>query len=62
MLFDIIQYFQKGAIHKTMQQDIGCNMLFRGFIVEDWFRSKLYNFNKFNRIIIKECIMFCNEC
>ena len=35
MLFNIVQYFQKGIIYKTIQQDIGYDMLFRGFIAVD---------------------------
>ena len=45
MLFDIIQYFQEGTIHKMIQQDIGYDMLFRAFIVIDWFGNKSHNFN-----------------
>ena len=37
-------------------------MLFRGFFAADWFGEKSNNFNQFNRIIIKECVMFYNEC
>ena len=70
MLFDISQYLKnKDGKVKTMQSQIGVNILFQGYIVRDWLgNSNTNRYSRLNKIIIKHCVNFyyrswvlCNE-
>ena len=62
MITSIIQVLKNRSQFRTMQQELGVEMIFRGYIVENWFRSIPTNKYKiFNKIIVCECIDFYNS-
>ena len=63
ILYDLVQYFRGRSRFKTTQQEIEYNMIFRGFIVKDWLRDgNVERFQKLNKEIVKEYILFYNAC
>ena len=51
---------EKTPIH-TNQQIIGLDTLFKGYIVQNWFRIDSNNeFKDVNKILVKYCIQFCH--
>ena len=58
MTNDIERFLKDNDEYSAMQQVIGYNMLFRGFIVLDWFRKNKdeRKYKNYNRTIIKLCV------
>ena len=57
MINDIENYLFDKEKYVTMQQVLGIDMLFRGFIVKDWFGKdqNACKYGMYNKAIIKLC-------
>ena len=58
MIDDIEKYLTNREDYCTMQQVIGYNVIFRGFIVNDWFGKNVndHKCGKCNKVITKLCV------
>lgn len=64
MVNDIKNYLANINNENAMQQVIGHDVIFRGFIVKDWFgngKDELLN-RKYNRVIVKLCVQHYWTC
>ena len=64
MILDIENYLENKEDMNTMQQVIGHNMVFRGFIVKDWFgkNKNESKYVKYNKVITKLCTQHYWTC
>ena len=62
ILNNIMQILKDKHQYQTMQQEVGVDMIFRGYIVENWFKNTLTNkYKALNKIIVYEYIGFYNQ-
>ena len=63
MILDIKKYllFKYNKDYQTKQVDLVLKALFCGYIIKQWI-EKTNDYSSLNKIIVKECILFCIEC
>ena len=64
MINDLEYYLTNKEDMSTMQQTIGCDMVFRGFIVKDWFGTNRgeTKYQIFNKVTVKLCVQHYWTC
>jgi hypothetical protein len=63
ILSNITAYFRQSNEMQMAQQVLGVDKLFKGFIVKDWLGdTETKKFQRWNKIIIKECSNFYFKC
>ena len=63
MIEDIMLFLNKETPVHTNQQIIGFNVLFKGYVVQNWFGIESNNeFEDDNKILVKNYIQFYYQC
>ena len=64
IISDIFKYINNRQGFETHQEAIGFDNLFRGIIVNSWIGENLLQRidHKYNRILVKQCVEFYNQC
>ena len=64
MIDDVEKYMTNREDYCTMQQVLGHDMIFRGFIVKDWFGKNVnaHKYGKHNKAITKLCVQYYWMC